>query len=247
MDYIKKISPIILIVLFFVGIYFFVSYNNKKEIVINDDDTEVVTQQPIELCFYKEKKIAQALYDVSWIKMKLAGEKVTGEFYYLPAEKDRKTGTFEGTVGAVDKMAMARTADVWWNSMAEGMQNKEQLRIVFGEGNAQAGFGEMVDRGDGVYVYKDASKITYGESMTDVSCNDLSERVTVEKYIRENIKMLVLSKPVLGGAWYVTSLHIDPSAKIGVMEYEDGHLHESANFSYTSSNGLITVNNITNK
>jgi len=171
----KKILPIILIVLFFAGIYFFVSYNDKKETVINDDDTNnVVAVNPIQLCFYKSTKTNSNFNDVSWLRLNLSGEKVTGEFNYLPAEKDKKTGTFEGTVGAVDKMAMARTADVWWSSMAEGMQNKEQLRIVFGEGNAQAGFGEMVDRGDGVYVYKDISKLSYGENMSDVSCDELN-------------------------------------------------------------------------
>jgi uncharacterized protein YxeA len=171
----KKILPIILIVLFFVGIYFFVSYNNKKEIVINDDDTNnVVNVSPIQLCFYKSTKTNSSFNDVSWLRLNLSGEKVTGEFNYLPAEKDRKTGNFEGTVGAVDKMAMARTADVWWSSMAEGMQNKEQLRIVFGEGNAQVAFGEMVDRGDGIYVYKDISKLSYGENMSDVSCDELN-------------------------------------------------------------------------
>ncbi len=174
MDYIKKISTIILIVLFFVGIYFFVSYNDKKEIVINDDDTNVVTISPIQLCFYKSTKTNSNFNDVSWLRLNLSGEKVTGEFNYLPAEKDKKTGTFEGTVGAVDKMAMARTADVWWNSMAEGIQNKEQLRIIFGEGNAQVAFGEMVDRGDGVYVYKDINKISYGENMNDVGCDELN-------------------------------------------------------------------------
>jgi hypothetical protein len=175
MDYIKKLFPIILIVLFFAGIYFFVSYNDKKETVINDDDTNnVVAINPIQLCFYKSTKTNSSFNDVSWLRLNLSGEKVTGEFNYLPAEKDKKTGTFEGTVGAVDKMAMARTADVWWSSMAEGMQNKEQLRIVFGEGNAQAGFGEMVDRGDGIYVYKDISKLSYGENMNDVGCDELN-------------------------------------------------------------------------
>ncbi len=231
-------------ILFLGCVYLFISFNNKKEEVINDDDTEVATIQPRQLCFYKEKKTSRGLYDVSWIKMNLSGEKVTGEFNYLPAEKDKKVGSFEGTVGAVDQMAMSRTADVWWNSMAEGMQNKEQLRIVFGEGNAQAGFGEMVDRGDGVYVYKDVSKLTYGEIMTDVSCDDISDRVAVEKYIRENIQTLAVSKVVLGGTWYVTMVHIDPSLKTGVMEYEDGHIQESANFSYAWSNGFLIVTDI---
>ncbi len=135
--------------------------------------------KPIQLCFLQKTKTTSGLYDIAWLKMNLMNEKVDGEFNYIPAEKDKKVGAFEGIVGPVNKITMSRTADVWWNSMAEGMQNKEQLRINFGEGNAYAGFGEMVDHGDGTYVYKDISKIVYGPLMTDVDCSNLSELVKV--------------------------------------------------------------------
>lgn len=241
----KKMFSVVLILLFGIAIYLFVSFSNKQAIVMNDDDKEVTTVvKPIQLCFYRENKTTRGFYDVAWVRMNLSGEKVTGEFRSLPAEKDKKTGTFEGVVGPVDKMAMARTADVWWNSMAEGMENKEQLRIVFGEGNARAGFGEMVDNGQGVYVYKDINKISYGEVMTDVSCDDITDRASVEKYIRDNIETLAISKPAVGGTWYVTFVHIDPSAKNGVMEYEDGHVHESATFSYSWVNNYLLITNI---
>ncbi len=138
--------------------------------VVSTNDTSA---KSVQLCFLSKVKTGSGLYDVSQVRMDIAGEKVTGEFKYVPAEKDKKVGSFEGTVGPVDKMAMARTADVIWNSMAEGMQNKEQLKIVFGEGTAQAGFGEMVARDDGVYVYKDPTKLTYGALMTDVDCATL--------------------------------------------------------------------------
>ena len=78
-------------------------------------------------------------------------------------------------------MSMTRTANVMWNSSAEGMNVTEELRIVFGEGNATVGFGEMVDRGDGVYVYKDPENLFYIDSMTDVACSDLDEKITIGK------------------------------------------------------------------
>ncbi|MCX6757693.1 MAG: hypothetical protein NTZ44_02310 [Candidatus Nomurabacteria bacterium] len=150
-------------------------------LVVQDNPVVVDTQvkQPIQLCFLQKTKTTNGLYNIAWLKMNLMNEKVDGEFNYIPAEKDKKVGAFEGIVGPVNKITMSRTADVWWSSLAEGMQNKEQLRINFGEGNAYAGFGEMVDHGDGTYVYKDISKIVYGPLMTDVDCSNLSELVKV--------------------------------------------------------------------
>ena len=127
---------------------------------------------PINLCFSKVgTPNVRGYADEYTLRMLLDKENVTGELKLLPAEKDSKVGKFSGTVGAVDKMMMARTVDVWWDSSAEGMQVKEQLRIIFGEGTAQIGFGEMVDRGDGTYVYKDPTKIDYSLSLTDVACD----------------------------------------------------------------------------
>jgi hypothetical protein len=159
---------LIAIIVIFAGLGFFFIKKDEMVTPIVIDDTNKIS-----LCFYRETKTNQGLYDVALLRLNINGEKVNGEFKNLPAEKDSKVGNFEGIVGPVDKSMMARTADVWWNSMAEGLQVKEQLKIVFGEGTAQALFGEMVDRGDGVYIYKDTNKLTYGVAMTDVECGRL--------------------------------------------------------------------------
>lgn len=167
----KKYIYIILIVLLALGLYLW-KINTAPVVSRMPAPVVVESVNKRDLCFYQDKKGTNNLFDRQILILHILGDKVTGEYKNLPGEKDKKVGTFEGTVGAVDRVAMARTADVWWNSMAEGMQVKEQLKIVFGEGNAQAGYGEMVDRGDGTYVYKNASKLTYGASMTDVACDD---------------------------------------------------------------------------
>lgn len=131
------------------------------------------TTEPVMMCYYYSKKQSSGFYDRAILKMSLAGaggSQVTGEYKNLPAEKDSKSGTFTGTVGPVDPKISARTADVWWNSMAEGMQVTEQLKIVFGDGSAVAQFGEMVDRGDGTYVYKDPAHLTNGFQMSQIDC-----------------------------------------------------------------------------
>jgi hypothetical protein len=236
----KKILIFIDVIGVFLGTVYFI--NKKEAIAPIDTSSVVVEKKPIQLCFYGEKKTQNNFYDVAWLKMNLLDEKVTGEFRNLPAEKDSKVGTFEGIVGAVDKIAMARTADVWWNSFAEGMQVKEQLKIIFGEGTANVNFGEMADRGDGVYIYKDEAKLTYGMSMTDVACGDIDERIVVEKYVRDNIKTIVSDKPVLGGSWYVTMVRVNPTLKTGEMSYEDGHIMGKVKtFSYIIDGSKVII------
>jgi hypothetical protein len=132
--------------------------------------------QPVAMCYSYDCVTSRGYHDRSILKMTLAGTggtQVVGEFKNLPAEKDSKTGTFEGTVGPVDPKISARTADVWWNVLAEGMQATEQLKIQFGEGSAVAFFGEMKDSEDGRYVYAHPEKLTPGFQMDQKDCATL--------------------------------------------------------------------------
>jgi hypothetical protein len=193
-------------------------------------------QKPISLCYYRSKKTTSGFYDVAWLKINTMGsvnDKVTGEFQNLPAEKDSKVGKFEGTVGPLDQKIMARNASVWWDSMVEGMEVKEELAIQFGDGSATAGFGEMINRGDGVYIYKDKTNLTYIKSMNQIDCESLNEKLFTEKYIRDNIKTIATNKPVLGGEWYVISTIANTSAHTAEVVYEDGHIQSKANLIYT--------------
>lgn len=135
------------------------------------------SDQPIAMCYRYEKKMASGYSDRAILKMNISGpggNTVTGEYNNLPAEKDSKVGTFTGTIGPMDPKISARTADVWWDVMAEGMRATEQLRIVFGEGSAAAQFGEMVDDISGNYIYKDVTQLTSGFQMSQVDCQSLN-------------------------------------------------------------------------
>ncbi len=149
-------------------IFVFISKDKKSETAENSQVPEA-----IDMCYQYSKETASGLTDRAWLKMSILGDKVTGEYQNLPAEKDRKVGTFEGTVGKMDPKISARIADVWWNSSAEGMNVKEQLKIEFGEGSAVAFFGEMVDRGDEVYIYKNIADLTPGFQMSQTDCEAL--------------------------------------------------------------------------
>jgi hypothetical protein len=150
----KIISGLVLLVVI-VGLAYFA---NKKEVVAPDTSVVPVTpvpvvknSKPIELCFAKfGQPNTNGYYDKYTLRIMLDGDKATGELNLLPAEKDRKTGDFKGTVGPVNGEMMARTANLWWYTVAEGMNTEEELKIIFGEGTASLGFGEMIDMGHGV-------------------------------------------------------------------------------------------------
>jgi hypothetical protein len=162
----KKISILIIIVLLLI-IGFLLFRNNK---VISPTITEE-QKNPVSLCYYYLNKTDNGLYDKSWLRLDITnGVNVSGEFDSYPAEKDSKVGTFSGTAGLLNQNTMGRTAELWWNSLAEGMQVKEELNVEFGDGSASALYGEMVDRGDGVYVYKDKTALSFGPSLSQIDC-----------------------------------------------------------------------------
>jgi hypothetical protein len=229
---------IIILILAIAGLVI-LNFSIKKETkIIPKDNTVVNTETPrtYNLCYYKGTKTTSGYYDISWLKLNTTGDKVTGEFDNLPAEKDSKVGDFEGTVGPLDQNIMARHASVWWNSFAEGMRVKEELAIQFGDGSATVGFGEMIDRGDGVYVYKDKTNLYWIPAINQIDCDTLDEKLFTEKYVRDNIKTIATNKPILGGSWYVTSVVINPIAHTGEIVYEDGHIQSKANIIYTYQN-----------
>ena len=64
----------------------------------------------------------------------------------------------------------------------------------------------------------------------------------VENYLRENISKLSPVKAVLGGTWYVVSDTIDLKKNSGTVVYEDGHIQEIKNFSYTTNQKGEVIN-----
>ena len=71
---------------------------------------------------------------------------------------------------------------------------------------------------------------------------EINDEIIVEKYIRDNVKNIVLEEPVLGGSWYITLIDINPSTKTGTMTYEDGHIQGESSFKYTRNGEEIIIN-----
>lgn len=229
----KKLTIFILIVLgVILGWYF-----------LKDNKTSFSKkgQEGKEFCFYLKEKNSRGFYDKQVLHFILDGESVSGEYEYMPAEKDSKVGDFTGIVGMLDQDKMGRRIDAIWNTLAEGTLAKEQLFIDYGEGSAAAFFGEQYKDQNGIYVYKDKANIIPNKTMSQVECADLGEIEVVEGYFKSDINSIATNKPVLGGTWYVVDLKVNPSTKSGEVVYEDGHIQSKANFTYSFTNEGMSV------
>lgn len=214
--------------------------NNKTTSKAEKQKEEIVNKDS-EYCYYRSNELNSGSSDVSWLRIKESKGQVSGEMRNLPAETDSKVGLFEGNVVGYSEVSMLKKANVIWNAMAEGMENREELEIDYGNDYAIAYFGEVVDRGDGVYVFKDKKNLYPQDKMMTINCLDLEEKINVEKYVRENIKLLSEKKEVLGGSWYVIKIKIDTQNNKGEVLYEDGHILEKASFKYDYSSNLKLV------
>lgn len=165
MKNIKHIAIVLAVIA--LGVFAF----SKKDSSIVTEESQLPSNSGINFCYIWNTEAG----DSASLKMNLSGDGgsiVSGQFDYMPYEKDSKTGKFTGMAGAVDPYKMARTANVIWTAMGEGIVNQEQLYIDFGEGMAYPAFGEMTINSNGVYTYKDLNNLTYPIAMQETECSD---------------------------------------------------------------------------
>lgn len=171
----KKTVLLCLTVIVILGIFYL--FSKKEEISNITTSLSMMVSKKTQFCFAHFSTPDKDGYsDKYTLRLNLAGGKATGELKLLPAEKDSMVGTLDGTVSPIDIMTTGRTADLWWDAAAEGTTVKNQLKIMFNNNDALIGLGEMVDRGDGVYVYKDPKKVYYALNLENISCDELTTR-----------------------------------------------------------------------
>jgi hypothetical protein len=82
--------------------------------------------------------------------------------------------------------------------------------------------------GAGFLIFKSPALAPTPNVVVDIKQN-------VENYLRENISEISPVKAVLGGTWYVVSDTVDLEKNSGTVEYEDGQISETKNFTYTTN------------
>ncbi len=157
----KKPYPFLIISVLLVLVILVWSENKNDQIgkIVSNPDEEQT------LCYQYEQSLSYApeLFDRSILQLQITADDVRGHFSYLPAEKDSKVGAFEGTI---DDGA----ASVLWSAVGEGVQVQEELLLEVSATSAVAMFGEMIERTDGVYAYRDRDNLYPGFIMEKVAC-----------------------------------------------------------------------------
>lgn len=232
----KKIFIIFLLILTLGLIIFSLvsDYNkNKQEETAEIENSNLTSEKQEQFCYYRKTINKNGFSDTAWLRVEEDDIGIKGELRNLPAETDSKIGLFEGQIVEINSSDNTKKANVIWNAFAEGMINKEELIFDYGEQYAIAYFGEVLDRGDGVYAFKDKNNLFAQNKMDKIECLELEEKIAIEEYVRENIKNISITKEVLGGSWYVTKIMINNDNNTGQVEYEDGHILEKATFDYS--------------
>jgi hypothetical protein len=152
--YILTIVVIIIIVLLF---------RNRRQ-TVNPPVSNITNGQMSELCYVWNTEAG----DNASLRVQTTADSsaLTGSFHWIPAEKDRMVGNFAGTTDT------AGSAVVWWDVAAEGTQQTQELRFTYSDTQAAVGFGEMKDRGDGVYVYANPQALSYVPTLSKTDCSD---------------------------------------------------------------------------
>lgn len=159
----------IILVLILVAIGIFLSKSPKSAYAPVDKGIDLSPNVKAEqLCYIWNTEAG----DKAKLSVDIRNENVIGEFYFLPAEKDSKVGIFTGTISPLDVKTNSRTINSFWEAKAEGTQVKEEFKILLEDSIAKPGFGEMKDRGDGVYLYANPKNIFFGPNLQQADCGD---------------------------------------------------------------------------
>lgn len=96
---------------------------------------------------------------------------VTGELAYLFFEKDRNSGSINGTLK--DSLLIAE-----YNFLSEGDSSKRQVVFKRFEEGWKEGYGET-EEVDGVVVYQNVDSLDYGHevNLVPIPCDDFSSRL----------------------------------------------------------------------
>lgn len=160
-----------LVVIVFLGVIISKNWQFAKEMSNNGLNNPNLSNssEPIQICYIWNTEAG----DSASLHLDITeGTNITGFFNWRPFEKDSKTGKIIGLAGPLDQKTMSRTAYLVWSATSEGVTNDEELSIIFGEGIANPGFGEMMQNEKGLYIYADPENISYDITLAQTDCSD---------------------------------------------------------------------------
>ena len=110
------------------AVLLYVSCKNPKNEEISSENVKVATEQ---LCFRNEYPFPDSTenIDVLNLDLQIKGDSVTGNYNWLPALKDQRNGTLEGTI-------QNKTINATYRYMQEGMEATAEITIMLKDDKA---------------------------------------------------------------------------------------------------------------
>ncbi len=112
--------------------------------------SDTVPQVDCYLAVTESRNEGKVTNDTLMLSYERTGDSIYGEFNWLPYYKDKKTGTFSGTV-------KNHTAHTVLTASGEGITNKEEFLFSIAADKISVKMGEMAEGKDGIWHYKDAT------------------------------------------------------------------------------------------
>jgi hypothetical protein len=149
------------LILFLFCIFLFASACNNNSSVTNETvsaDTIPVTQADT-VCFQRLE--GSAKQDISAVRLIILNNEVTGEFMYIPFEKDSRIGTIKGS----------RNGDIvkgMWTYMQEGIQDSLPVEFKF-SGDSLLQKNYSFDSSTGRQFLRDTARFSKAHQKIDCS------------------------------------------------------------------------------
>ncbi len=159
----KKNILVIILLIVILGLLYFKFGNKISTAKVIDAD----------LCYTFMQNKENGVFDEYKLRLSIKDSVAVGTLEFLPSEKDKKTGSIEGKVIKPSSDMEAHRADLIWTVISEGKVVKEELKIIFGDGTASIGLGDMIEGGDGIYKYKSIPEIVYGLVLYQTPCEEI--------------------------------------------------------------------------
>jgi hypothetical protein len=108
--------------------------SNPKDIKEEKSAENIITDK---LCFQNEYPFQEnpSMRDVEELTLLIKGEKVTGTYNWLPAQKDQRKGSLTGTIK--EKVITAK-----YRFLQEGIEGTAELRIIINDEKAEITGGD---------------------------------------------------------------------------------------------------------
>ncbi len=159
----KKNILVVILLVVILGLLYFKFGNKISTAKVIDAD----------LCYTFMQNKENGIFDEYKLRFSIKDSVAIGTLQFLPSEKDKKTGSIEGKVIKPSSDMEAYRADLIWTVLSEGTVTKEELKIIFGDGTASIGLGDMIEGEDGIYKYKSIPEIVYGLVLYQTPCEEI--------------------------------------------------------------------------